>query len=62
MTNPDWLPRCNVCGEQKAPRNEWIGIEVWAMCHKDRGCPGYEQEPDPGDYWPSEKSSEAKNS
>jgi hypothetical protein len=51
----DNLPRCTVCNEQKAPRGAWIGIEVWAMCHEQRGCPGYAQEPDARDHWPDDK-------
>jgi hypothetical protein len=46
---------CTVCGEQKCPRGRSAPIEYY-MCDWD--CPGYTQEPQPGDLWPGETREE----
>jgi hypothetical protein len=48
---------CTTCGRRKAPRGRSVAAEAAnGMCSWD--CPGYAQDPDPGDLWPGEKRAE----
>ncbi len=48
---------CTVCRKRKAPRGRSVPCEMAnGMC--DFECPGYYQDPKPGDLWPGEKRSD----
>jgi hypothetical protein len=48
---------CVVCGRDKFPRGRSAPIALYGSCCDDR-CPGYLQEPLPGDLWPGETEKE----
>ena len=54
-TDACWsAPDCTVCKMRKAPRGRSIAVAASnGMCSSD--CPGYDQEPKPGHFWPGEE-------
>lgn len=46
---------CKVCGQRKKPIGRSAPLEMY-LC--DWECPGYNQEPFPGDLWPGETREE----
>lgn len=52
---------CTVCGKQKPPRGRSIPLLLYGyFCAPSldpaEECPGYRQDPQPGDLWPGETS------
>jgi hypothetical protein len=46
-------PECKVCGQRKRPRGRSVPTEAEnSYCGHD--CPGYNEDPQPGHFWPSE--------
>lgn len=54
--------KCATCGRTKKPIGRDAGIAHNSFCAGDhpgeKGCPGYRQEPYPGDLWPGERRGE----
>ena len=48
-------PDCKTCGKRKAPRGRSIPLPMaGGLCDTD--CPGYNEEPRSGHYWPGEEA------
>lgn len=45
------MPECATCGRTKAPRGRSVPLGM-VVCDSD--CPGYNEHPHPGHYWPGE--------
>lgn len=45
---------CKTCGRRKAPRGRDPGVYA-ASGYCGHGCPGYDEEPKPGHFWPGEE-------
>ena len=49
------MPTCTVCGLRKKPRGRSAPLEMAnGLCSS--GCPGYDQEPNVGHFWPGESA------
>lgn len=54
------MPECRVCHRRKHPRGRDPGVEASSgYCGVD--CPGYDEAPQSGHFWPGEEAQETSN-